>query len=122
MSFRSFRAPLITSALVLGTAGLAACSTPKVDATVAVTGTDAACTPASTSVAAGRVEFAFTNKAGKTNELYVKRGDKILGEKEDVAPGATRSVAVTLKAGDYTLVCKPGQTGDGVSSPFTVTG
>ena len=122
MTLRSPRASALTLALVVGPLGLAACAKAKVDATVAVTGTDTACTPAAASVAAGRIEFTFTNSAAKTNELYVKRGDKILGEKEDVPPGASRSVAVTLKAGDYTLLCKPGQTGDGVSSPFTVTG
>jgi iron uptake system component EfeO len=122
MTLRSRRAPTAAVILIVGSLGLAACSKAKVDATVAVAGTDAACTPASATIAAGRIEFTFTNNAAKTNELYVKRGDKILGEKEDVAPGATRSVIVSLKGGDYTLVCKPGQTGDGFTSPFTVTG
>jgi len=116
-----FVAPV--SALALATIGLAACGKAKVDATVAVDGTDAACTPASTSIAPGRIAFAFSNKAGIENELYVKTPeDKILGEVEGVGPGSTRNLTVTLKAGTYKLVCKPGEKGDGISTPFTITG
>ena len=123
MSRRSpwFVAPV--TALALASFSLAACGKAKVDATVAVEGTETACTPAATSIAPGRIAFAFSNKAGIENELYeTTPEDKILGEVEGVGVGSTRNLTVTLKAGTYKFVCKPGKKGDGISTPFTITG
>lgn len=118
---RWFVAPLSLAAVA--TLGLSACSKAEVDATVPVEGTDTACTPSSTSVAAGRIAFAFSNNAKIENELYVKTlEDKILGEVEGVGPGSTRNLTVSLKAGTYKFVCKPGEKGDGIAAEFTVTG
>jgi iron uptake system component EfeO len=62
------------------------------------------------------------NSGTKVNELYVlsASGDT-LGEKEDIGPGTTGSLTVELKQGSYQLRCKPGQSGDGIVSPITVT-
>jgi plastocyanin len=102
---------------------LGACSTESADSTVAVTGTDDACRIERDIVDAGKVGFEFTNQSSKVNELYVLRANgDTLGEVENVTTGTKRTLTVDLVAGDYLVRCKPGQSGDGVESPFTVTG
>jgi len=105
------------------TMALGACSTESADSTVAVTGTDDACTIERDIVDAGKVGFEFTNRSSKVNELYVLRANgDTLGEVENVTTGTKRTLTVDLIAGDYLVRCKPGQSGDGFESPFTVTG
>ncbi len=102
---------------------LTACSTESADSTVEVTGTDEACIIAQDIVEAGKVGFEFLNEAGKVNELYVlKANGDTLGEVENVTTGTSRTLTVDLVAGEYLVRCKPGQTGDGFESAFTVTG
>jgi iron uptake system component EfeO len=123
MSRRTF--PSLAAAALLAAAGLAACGSDAgtADANVAVDGTKDACTPATTTAAAGRIAFELKNSSGQTSELYVKdANDKIKGEVENVGDGVTRTLTVKLAAGEYKLVCKPGEKGDGFTSPFTVTG
>jgi iron uptake system component EfeO len=113
---------------VAGTAallcGLVACSrnSPAATSSVVVTATDTACTLASTQIAAGVVKFTITNNGTKINEFYVFRGDKALGEVENISPQTSRDVTVELTEGTYQGVCKPGMSGDGIKSDFTVTG
>jgi len=102
---------------------LAACSTESPDSTVDVTGTDDGCIIAQDIVDAGKVGFEFRNESSKVNELYVlKANGDTLGEVENVTTGTSRTLTVDLVAGDYLVRCKPGQTGDGFESAFTVTG
>jgi plastocyanin len=102
---------------------LTACSTESADSTVEVTGTDDACIIAQDIVDAGKVGFEFVNESSEVNELYVlKANGDTLGEVENVTTGTSRTLTVDLVAGDYLVRCKPGQTGDGFESPFTVTG
>ena len=107
---------------VLAVAG-SACSTDSADTVTTVRGTDDACVIADTELPAGLVEFEFTNDAGDVSELYVLRenGD-VVNEVENVTTGTRRSLTADLRAGDYQVVCKPGQTGDGFASPFVVVG
>src|SRR4051794_3208731 len=111
-------------AVVLLAAITAGCGADKaVDTTVAVNGTDTKCDVADTSLSAGTIRFEFTNSAKLTNELYVL-GDKgrVIKEVENILPGGKSHLDVSLKAGTYTLACKPGQTGDGIRQRITVTG
>ena len=115
------RACFAATILTLVVAG-ASCA-KKSDNTVAVTGTNDACTPAVTSLNAGKVTFEFTNKADKVNELYVLRADNsVVGEVENVTTGTKRSLTADLSAGEYFLACKPGQEGDGIRTEIEVTG
>jgi uncharacterized cupredoxin-like copper-binding protein len=41
---------------------------------------------------------------------------------ENIGPGLTRDLSVTLTGGKYEVACKPGQTGDGIRTKITVTG
>ncbi|MFN8036910.1 MAG: cupredoxin domain-containing protein [Acidimicrobiia bacterium] len=113
---------LAAASLVALHVSLTACGTSSGHA-VAVTGTDRECTPTRREFAAGRRTFAFTNKAGDVSELYVlKTNGDVVGEVEDVTTGSTRNLTVTLRPGRYALNCKPGQKGDGISTPITVSG
>lgn len=88
---------------------------------VPVTGTDKACTPSATELAAGKTTFVFSNKAGDVSELYIYQGTKVVKEVENVITGASKKLTVTLEAGKtYKLTCKPGQKGDGFSTDITV--
>ena len=90
---------------------------------VAATGTDSACTLEKTHLPAGKLTFRFTNRADDVNELYVLKADgEVVAEVENVTTGTNRALNVDLAAGDYKVRCKPGQTGTGFSSDFTVTG
>jgi len=110
--------------LTIGTLiALSACSTDSADVTVDVTGTDDACTMSADVLDAGNIGFEFTNRAGDVSELYVLRANgDVVGEVENVTTGTKRTLTVDLVAGDYLVRCKPGQTGDGIESSFTVTG
>jgi len=113
--------------LLAGAAGLSACSSSTgggaASGTVTVTGTDTACTPATTQVPAGTVSFRLQNQGSRVNELYVLRPDgSIAGERENVGPGTSGDLTVELAPGSYTLQCKPGMTGDGIRTAITATG
>jgi uncharacterized cupredoxin-like copper-binding protein len=117
------RAHTSMTTLVAAVVLLSACSFGSADSSTEVTGTNQACIIASTELAAGKIDFEFTNEADDVSELYVLRasGD-VVGEVENVTTGTSRTLTVDLDAGDYLVRCKPGQTGTGISAPFTVTG
>ena len=120
----------LTTALALGACGSSgtssgdSSSSAGVAQKVQVTSTDDACTLSTTSATAGPVTFTVENTGSDVTEFYVYgKGDRVLGEVENVAPGISRSLTVELTdAGTYTTACKPGMTGDGIRGDFTVTG
>ncbi|MFZ2176446.1 MAG: iron uptake system protein EfeO, partial [Rhodococcus sp. (in: high G+C Gram-positive bacteria)] len=72
----------------------------------------------------GSTTFQVTNNGSKVTEFYVfAEGDRAMGEVENIGPGLTRQLIVSLpEAGTYQLVCKPGMVGTGIRRDFTVTG
>jgi len=93
----------------------------KVDVTLtAASGTDA-CELSTASVPAGPVTFTVTNKdSAAINEVELLLNNRIVGEKENLAPGlAAVSFTSTLDGGSYEVYC-PGAEKDTVA--FTVTG
>ena len=46
----------------------------------------------------------------------------MVAEVENIGPGISRDLETDLAAGSYEIACKPGQTGDGIRTPITVTG
>jgi iron uptake system component EfeO len=94
---------------------------------VAITATDSTCEVAKTTLDPGAVTFTVTNKGNQATEVYVY-GDndgaftKVITEVENIGPGLTRDLTATLAGGKYEIACKPGQTGDGIRTPITVTG
>src|SRR3954463_908461 len=71
--------------------------------------TDAGCAPAQLKVAAGPTTFLVSNAGtSKVSEFEVLDGDRILGEKENLAAGLSGKFSLNLKAGSYTLSCPGG--------------
>jgi iron uptake system component EfeO len=113
------RALALPSFIALAALTAAACSSDSGE-TVKVTATNTACTPEKTTVPAKKVSFEVKNDGNDVTELYVQtKDDKVLGEVENVGPGTSRKLTVTLQPGEYKLVCKPGQKGDGITASVT---
>jgi iron uptake system component EfeO len=122
------RTALLAAASLAG-AGLTGCtSSASGGDAIALTATDSRCTAASTELPAGHHTFAITNKGSKVTEVYVyaPAGDgeftKVVTEKENIGPGTSYDLTVSLGKGVYELACKPGQQGDGIRQQLTVTG
>lgn len=92
---------------------------------IAVTAGDDSCGVAENQAQSGTVTFAVTNEGSKVNEFYVLGSNQltIVGEVENIAPGATRELTVQVGPGEYFTSCKPGMIGAGVGqAAFTVAG
>ena len=120
------------SALAATTAtvvGLAACSSSSsgtsadTDAgTVTVTLTSSGCRPQPASISAGATTFQVTNSgAAAVSELEVLQGERVLAEKENLAPGLSGSFSVSLDPGEYTLYC-PGASSEKTTLTVTSAG
>jgi iron uptake system component EfeO len=125
-------APLLVVATGLAGSALAGC-TAKNDTTaspgsassgVTVAASDTTCDVSKTSGTTGTHTFEITNNGTKVTEFYVYgTGDRVVGEVENVAPGATRKLVVNIgTAGTYRTACKPGMVGDGIRGDYVVTG
>ncbi|MER2224694.1 MAG: cupredoxin domain-containing protein, partial [Rhodococcus sp. (in: high G+C Gram-positive bacteria)] len=119
------------STLVLATAAvlpfsLAACTekTTASDGDIVVTATDDSCDVSATTGTTGSSTFQVTNNGSKVTEFYVfAEGDRAMGEVENIGPGLTRQLIVSLpEAATYQLACKPGMVGTGIRQDFVVTG
>lgn len=118
--------------LPLATLALAGCvenspGTPNAgsEGALAVSSTNDACTLSSAQAKSGSVTFEIKNDGDKTTEFYLLGSDglRIVAEKENIAPGASSSLTVSLQPGDYFTACKPGMRGANVGkAAFTVTG
>lgn len=92
---------------------------------IAVTANDTDCSVEVASATSGTITFNVTNEGTKVNEFYVlgENGLTIVGEVENIAPGATRDLTVQVGPGDYFTSCKPGMIGEGVgTAAFAVSG
>ncbi len=90
--------------------------------TVKVTLVDAGCDPASLTTTAGPTNFAVSNdNADAVTEFEILKGDRIVGEVENVAAGLDKSFSVTLDPGSYTTKCTGGSKNDG-KGKLVVTG
>jgi high-affinity iron transporter len=79
--------------------------------------------PNTITVAAGQVTFEVTNNGTEEHEFEVFKGDLVVDEVEGLVPGLTRTLPVTLEAGDYTFACKlAGHDLAGMTGTLTVTG
>ncbi len=94
---------------------LTACGTStKGSKEVAVTLTDAGCTPNQISVNAGPVTFKITNGGTtKVSEMELKNGSGvILGESENVVEGVPGKFSLNLRPGKYVVSCPNGEAED----------
>jgi iron uptake system component EfeO len=113
---------------------LAGCAPPTVDPSptargpnlrdqVSVQAGDAMCEIGTTRVPAGRLTFTVTNTGTSATAFVLSdAAGRPVGSVTDIPPGTTRQLVVDVPAaGTYTTACRPGQVGDGIRAPFTVT-
>jgi len=101
---------------------LSACSNDSATSSVKITATDSACKVSSTKLATGSTSFKITNAGTKVTEVYIyAKGDRIVGEAENIGPGLSRTLKVSLANGTYEVACKPGQTGNGLRETLAVS-
>lgn len=113
--------PVVLAATVLG-----ACTSNSAssgDGTIGVTSTDDDCEITSVEAPSGNVVFEVVNDGSQVTEFYLLGDDglRIVGEVENIGPGLTRNLIVQASPGEYFTACKPGMTGEGIRSAFTVT-
>ncbi|MEN0137148.1 MAG: iron uptake system protein EfeO [Rhodococcus sp. (in: high G+C Gram-positive bacteria)] len=120
---RSTFALASVAVLPLALAGCTEKSTASTD-DITVTASDETCDVSADSGTTGNSTFQVTNNGSKVTEFYVyAEGDRAMGEVENIGPGLTRQLIVSLPdAGTYQLACKPGMVGNGIRQEFTVTG
>lgn len=90
-----------------------------------VSSTDTECIVSAATTTSGTTQFEITNDGSKTTEFYLLGDDglRVVSEKENITPGETASLTVSLQPGDYFTACKPGMRGADVGqAAFTVTG
>lgn len=93
------------------------------DRVINVTATDSKCEVSKKEFPAGHVELAIENKGSKVTEVYILfPDDRIVSERENIGPGTKQTVTAEVKAGDYTIACKPGMKGDGIRQAVKATG
>ncbi len=112
---------------------------PAAPGKIGVTLKEFSVNPTATQAPAGRVRFNVKNGGTIPHEFVVLRTDKPagalldgkngaradetgnVGETGDLAPGAAKTVSITLKAGHYALICNlPGHYSAGQHIDFTV--
>lgn len=104
---------------------MVACADKDDDAPVfTVTADDSTCDVDSYDATTGNNNFEVTNNGKKITEFYVYTdGGRVVGEVENIGPGATRKLLVSIpEAGTYQATCKPGMVGEGISHDLNVTG
>ena len=116
-------AALGATALVL--AGCVAKTDVAAADSLTVTSTDTSCDVSTAKATSGTLTFSVSNSGSQVTEFYLLASDglRIVGEVENIAPGASRTLTVTAQPGDYFTLCKPGMVGDGVGrAAFAVSG
>jgi high-affinity iron transporter len=92
-------------------------------ATVKVGASEYRFDPSTVTVPAGSVTFEVTNNGTEEHEFDVFKGETVVDEIEGLVPGLTRTLPVTLEAGEYTFACKlAGHDALGMTGTLTVTG
>ncbi|GAA4086716.1 iron uptake system protein EfeO [Streptomyces shaanxiensis] len=125
---RAVRLPVTTAiATVAALTAVTGCtekgSSAGSDRVVNVTATDDKCEVSKKEFPAGHVELAIENKGSKVTEVYILfPDDRIVTERENIGPGTKQTVTAEVKAGDYTIACKPGMKGDGIRQTVKATG
>ena len=114
-----------TGAAVLVLSGCVAKSDAQATAAFDVSSTATDCAVSAATAKSGTLTFNVKNDTDQVSEFYLLAEDglRIVGEVENIAPAASRTLTVVAQPGDYFTLCKPGMIGDGVGkTAFTVTG
>lgn len=92
---------------------------------IEVTSTAQECAVSLGTVESGTVTFSITNDGDQPTEFYLLGDDglRIVAERENITPGSTSDLSVSLQPGSYFTACKPGLRGANVGeTEFVVTG
>ncbi|WP_431795898.1 iron uptake system protein EfeO [Microbacterium enclense] len=122
---RLLAATAAAGAAVLVLSGCVAKTDAAAGGTLTVTSTADGCEVSAATARSGTLAFDVVNDGDQVTEFYLLASDglRIVGEVENIAPGASRSLTVTAQPGDYFTLCKPGMVGEGVGrAPFSVSG
>ncbi|WP_263170889.1 iron uptake system protein EfeO [Streptomyces sp. SCSIO ZS0520] len=125
---RPVRLSVVTAAATAAALAAVTGCTEKSDAkggehTVEVAASDSACELSKKEFPAGHVELDVENKGSKVTEVYLLfPDDRIVTERENIGPGTRQKVTAEVKAGSYTIACKPGMKGKGIRQKVTATG
>lgn len=93
-------------------------------APITVEASDSECKLSGTTATTGPSTFVITNNGTKVTEFYVYgKGERVMGEVENISPGLKRQLIVQLaEPGTYQTSCRPGMVGDGIRGDFEVSG
>lgn len=124
---RAARLSVVTATAVAALTAVTGCtekgSSGDSGRVVNVTATDSKCEVSAKEFPAGHLELAIENKGSKVTEVYLLfPDDRIVSERENIGPGTKQRVTAEVKAGDYTIACKPGMKGDGIRQNVKATG
>jgi iron uptake system component EfeO len=126
MTDTSISAALLASVTALALSGCVPTTSPGTEADgIQVSSTDQACEVSTDTAESGTTTFTITNDGDRVTEFYLlgEDGLRIVSEQENIAPGASAQLTVSLQPGDYFTACKPGLRGANVGeAAFTVTG
>lgn len=122
---RLLAATAAAGAAVFVLSGCVAKTDAAAGGTLTVTSTANGCEVSAATATSGTLAFDVVNDGDQVTEFYLLASDglRIVGEVENIAPGASRSLTVTAQPGDYFTLCKPGMVGEGVGrAAFSVSG
>lgn len=89
---------------------------------------DSSCTVGKQEIRSGDTTFDIENVGSDVTEVYLYtegeggKFNKVVIQRENIGPGTSQEMEVSLPAGQYKIVCKPGMTGDGIPADLRVAG
>ena len=111
----------LTALSVMLALGLTACQPPEAekaapaasgasaaanaDGSVNIGVNDTACEPMELTVPSGQVVFNIKNDSGRKLEWEILKGVMVVDERENIAPGLSDKMTVTLLPGEYEMTC-----------------
>ncbi|OSI10336.1 iron uptake system protein EfeO [Neisseria canis] len=114
----------LTALSVLIALGLSACQPPEAEKTAApasgasgaaqaknadgsfnIAVNDSACDPMELTVPSGETVFNIKNNSGRKLEWEILKGVMVVDERENIAPGLSDKMTVTLLPGEYEMAC-----------------
>ena len=85
--------------------GASGASSANADGTVNVGVNDTACEPMELTVPSGQIVFNIKNNSGRKLEWEILKGVMVVDERENIAPGLSDKMTVTLLPGEYEMTC-----------------
>ena len=111
----------LTALSVMLALGLTACQPPEAEkaapaasgetqsanegGSVSIAVNDNACEPMNLTVPSGQVVFNIKNNSGRKLEWEILKGVMVVDERENIAPGLSDKMTVTLLPGEYEMTC-----------------